>query len=86
MMMMSVSKFYHICLPIAIHAFLETFSAIYLAPVQNAAMPLIVVPHGGPHTAFANGFALETSFYLSLGKLFYNFLIIFLIKNTHLIF
>lgn len=46
-----------------------SFSAIYLGPKcgQAKQTPLVVWPHGGPHSAFANSFALEPSVLVSLG-------------------
>ncbi|XP_076266303.1 acylamino-acid-releasing enzyme-like isoform X2 [Rhynchophorus ferrugineus] len=45
------------------------FNAIYLGPNrgENKTVPLIVWPHGGPHSAFANYFFLEAAMFLSLG-------------------
>lgn len=34
---------------------------------DEKSVPLIVYPHGGPHSAYANNFSLELSFLLSLG-------------------
>ncbi|EFA09948.1 acylamino-acid-releasing enzyme [Tribolium castaneum] len=47
----------------------KTFSAIYLGPKTAPAksVNLVVWPHGGPHSAFANNFSLESSLFLSLG-------------------
>lgn len=46
-----------------------TFNIIYLGPQTGAEkeVPLIIFPHGGPHSAFANNLSLECSMYLSLG-------------------
>lgn len=45
------------------------FTAIYLGPktADNESVPLIVWPHGGPHSAFFNTFALEPAVLVSLG-------------------
>lgn len=45
------------------------FNAIYLGPKngENATVPLIVWPHGGPHSAFANYFMLEVANFLASG-------------------
>nr|AEE63650.1 unknown [Dendroctonus ponderosae] len=45
------------------------FNAIYLGPSagDDQKVPLIVWPHGGPHSAFANYFILEAALFLSLG-------------------
>ncbi|GJQ85226.1 hypothetical protein Trydic_g13066 [Trypoxylus dichotomus] len=47
----------------------KTFSAIYVGPETGAeaSIPLIVWPHGGPHSAFANNLSLEMSLFLQLG-------------------
>ncbi|KAJ8978653.1 hypothetical protein NQ317_019089 [Molorchus minor] len=47
----------------------DTFNAIYLGPKSGdkASVPLIVWPHGGPHSAFANYFILEAALYLLFG-------------------
>lgn len=45
------------------------FNAIYLGPKSDneKKVPLIVWPHGGPHSAFANYFFLGAAFFLSQG-------------------
>lgn len=50
------------------------FSAIYLGPEGGEAktVPLVVFPHGGPHSASANNFALEYSLLLTTGKIIIN--------------
>lgn len=50
---------------------LGSFSAIYVGPKSGSEkeVPLILWPHGGPHGAFANNMALETSLFLSNGKI-----------------
>ncbi|KAL3268613.1 hypothetical protein HHI36_007719 [Cryptolaemus montrouzieri] len=47
----------------------KNFSAIYVGPSSgiDQSVPLIVYPHGGPHSAFANNFSLDVSFNLSNG-------------------
>jgi acylaminoacyl-peptidase len=47
----------------------KTFTAIYLGPKDgaNKSTNLIVWPHGGPHSAFANNFSLEATLFLSMG-------------------
>ncbi|KAK9873204.1 hypothetical protein WA026_021437 [Henosepilachna vigintioctopunctata] len=47
----------------------KKFSAIYVGPSsgQDKSIPLIVYPHGGPHSAFANNFSLDVAFHLSNG-------------------
>lgn len=50
------------------------FSAIYLGPKSAPAqsVPLIVWPHGGPHSAFANGYSIEASMFLKTGTVIFN--------------
>lgn len=50
--------------------FLGDFNAIYVGPKSGDAkeVPLIVWPHGGPHSAFANFFFLEQAVFLALGE------------------
>ncbi|XP_050303713.1 acylamino-acid-releasing enzyme-like [Anthonomus grandis grandis] len=45
------------------------FNALYVGPAsgKDQSVPLIVWPHGGPHSAFANYFFLEAALFLSLG-------------------
>ncbi|XP_023024331.2 acylamino-acid-releasing enzyme [Leptinotarsa decemlineata] len=45
------------------------FNAIYLGPKSgnDKSVPLIVWPHGGPHSAFANNLFLESALFLSFG-------------------
>ncbi|XP_052759422.1 acylamino-acid-releasing enzyme-like isoform X2 [Galleria mellonella] len=45
----------------------NSFTAIYLAPEGNKKLPLVVWPHGGPHTNFVNAFAIETALFNLLG-------------------
>ncbi|XP_044753157.1 acylamino-acid-releasing enzyme-like [Coccinella septempunctata] len=47
----------------------KNFSAIYVGPSSGdeKSIPLIVYPHGGPHSAFTNNFSLDISFSLSNG-------------------
>lgn len=47
----------------------KTFSAIYIGTKTDttAKTPLVVYPHGGPHSAFVNGFSLDISLNLSMG-------------------
>lgn len=48
----------------------QAFSAIYIGPKSagDTKVPLVLWPHGGPHSAFANNLALETSLLTSNGK------------------
>uniref|UniRef100_A0A2A4JP98 Acylamino-acid-releasing enzyme n=1 Tax=Heliothis virescens TaxID=7102 RepID=A0A2A4JP98_HELVI len=46
----------------------NSFSAIYMAPnVENKQFPLIVWPHGGPHSNFVNAYSLEAALFTTLG-------------------
>ncbi|XP_049824230.1 acylamino-acid-releasing enzyme-like isoform X2 [Aethina tumida] len=55
----------------------DEFNAIYIGPSEgkDASVPLIVWPHGGPHSAFANTFMMEAAMFLSfnLGCLLVNY-------------
>ncbi|XP_017769559.1 PREDICTED: acylamino-acid-releasing enzyme-like isoform X2 [Nicrophorus vespilloides] len=47
---------------------IRDFTAIYLGPKSaESKIPLIVWPHGGPHSAYANNLFLEGCFFLSQG-------------------
>ncbi|PSN30871.1 hypothetical protein C0J52_25569 [Blattella germanica] len=48
----------------------KTYSAIYFGPesAPDREVPLIVWPHGGPHSAFANSFHMYHAFFGLLGK------------------
>nr|CAH7731579.1 unnamed protein product [Callosobruchus chinensis] len=47
----------------------NSFNAIYLGPKdgKEKSVPLIVWPHGGPHSSFTNNFILQGAMYLKLG-------------------
>ncbi|KAM3964471.1 acylamino-acid-releasing enzyme isoform 2-T2 [Aphomia sociella] len=46
----------------------KSFSAIYFGPEgENKKLPLIVWPHGGPHSNFVNAFSLEAALFNVLG-------------------
>lgn len=47
----------------------KEFNAVYIGPKTGAEkeVPLIVWPHGGPHSVFTNNCALEISFLLNFG-------------------
>lgn len=48
----------------------ETFTAIYFAPkADGKRLPLIVWPHGGPHSNFVNAFSMEAALFSMLGEL-----------------
>lgn len=52
----------------------QGFSATYIGPKSGSdtKVPLVLWPHGGPHSAFANNLALETSLFASNGELVFN--------------
>lgn len=43
------------------------FSALYMIPKDDTDAPLILWSHGGPHSAFTNGFSIVANFFASLG-------------------
>ncbi|XP_028174250.1 acylamino-acid-releasing enzyme-like isoform X1 [Ostrinia furnacalis] len=45
----------------------KSFTAIYMAPQKEGKLPLVVWPHGGPHSGFVNAFASEAAFFAMLG-------------------
>ncbi|XP_063533880.1 acylamino-acid-releasing enzyme-like isoform X2 [Cydia strobilella] len=45
----------------------KTFSSLYLAPKSSDKQPLIVWPHGGPHSGFVNAYSLEAALFNMLG-------------------
>ncbi|KAL0840917.1 hypothetical protein ABMA28_014715 [Loxostege sticticalis] len=45
----------------------KSFTALYFAPKSETKLPLIVWPHGGPHSGFVNAFAIEAAFFNMLG-------------------
>lgn len=47
----------------------QEFTSIYVGPKSGNknSVPLLLWPHGGPHSAFANGLALEPTVLLSMG-------------------
>lgn len=47
----------------------EDFGAIYIGPKtgDEKSVPLVVWPHGGPHSAFGSNLFLEGAMFLSLG-------------------
>ncbi|XP_046390748.1 acylamino-acid-releasing enzyme-like [Ischnura elegans] len=53
----------------------EPFSAIYYGPTELKQIPLIVMPHGGPHSSFACEYAATTTFFglLGFGMLMVNY-------------
>ncbi|XP_065171238.1 acylamino-acid-releasing enzyme-like [Atheta coriaria] len=47
----------------------DNFTAIYIGPksAEDASIPLVIFPHGGPHSASVNALTLENAFLLSIG-------------------
>ncbi|XP_061713549.1 acylamino-acid-releasing enzyme-like isoform X2 [Cydia pomonella] len=45
----------------------KTFSSLYLAPQSPDKRPLLVWPHGGPHSGFVNAYSLEAALFNMLG-------------------
>nr|XP_032521499.1 acylamino-acid-releasing enzyme-like isoform X3 [Danaus plexippus plexippus] len=43
------------------------FTAMYFGPDQQGIYPLVVWPHGGPHSAFSNTYSLEAAFFNLIG-------------------
>lgn len=50
--------------------FTEDFTALYYGNSKDSSekLPLIVYPHGGPHSGFVNSFSLDTALFRLLGK------------------
>ncbi|XP_067011010.1 acylamino-acid-releasing enzyme [Anabrus simplex] len=50
-------------------ALCKTFCALYVGPesAQDREVPLIVFPHGGPHSTFTNSFSMEVALFGLLG-------------------
>lgn len=50
--------------------FTESFNAIYIGPKNGdeKSVPLVVWPHGGPHSAFGNNLFMEGAMFLSFGE------------------
>lgn len=49
---------------------IDYYNAFYYGPPSsetNKMIPLIVYPHGGPHSAVFNDFSIEFNFFVSLG-------------------
>ncbi|XP_039753835.1 acylamino-acid-releasing enzyme-like isoform X1 [Pararge aegeria] len=45
----------------------STFTAIYFGPDEGKVYPLVVWPHGGPHSAFSNSYSLEAALFNMIG-------------------
>ncbi|XP_052740121.1 acylamino-acid-releasing enzyme [Bicyclus anynana] len=45
----------------------SSFTAIYFGPDEGKVYPLVVWPHGGPHSAFSNSYSLEAAFFNLIG-------------------
>lgn len=48
----------------------ESFNFTYFGPKGgiDGSVPLIVAPHGGPHSNFTNSFSLDYSLFALIGK------------------
>lgn len=42
--------------------------SIYVEPVREGSVPLIVIPHGGPHSVLADSFDHDTAYFTKLGS------------------
>ena len=49
----------------------ESFNAIYFGPEapEDHVVPVIVNPHGGPHSVLTDSFSMEKALFASLGKI-----------------
>lgn len=58
---------YHICK----YCVSESFNAIYFGPetLEDHVVPVIVNPHGGPHSVLTDSFSMEKALFASLGKI-----------------
>ncbi|CAH0719624.1 unnamed protein product, partial [Brenthis ino] len=45
----------------------SSFTATYFGPDAGGVYPLVVWPHGGPHSAFCNAYSLEAAFFNLIG-------------------
>uniref|UniRef100_A0A8D8QWV6 acylaminoacyl-peptidase n=1 Tax=Cacopsylla melanoneura TaxID=428564 RepID=A0A8D8QWV6_9HEMI len=47
----------------------KSFSALYLGPksAQAKSTPLVIIPHGGPHSAYSNAYSLGAAFFAQAG-------------------
>ncbi len=43
--------------------------SIYVEPVREGKIPLIVIPHGGPHVVLSDSFDHDTTYFTKLGNL-----------------
>lgn len=43
--------------------------SIYIEPVRTGKIPLIVLPHGGPHGVLSDSFDHDTAYFTKLGNL-----------------
>lgn len=44
--------------------------SIYIEPVRDGKVPLIVIPHGGPHGVLSDSFDHDTAYFTKLGNIF----------------
>lgn len=42
--------------------------SIYIEPVRDGKIPVIVIPHGGPHVVLSDSFDHDTAYFTKLGK------------------
>lgn len=56
--------------------FTEQFNFIYFGPKQgkDASIPLIVIPHGGPHSNYVDVYSFDFSIFVSAGDVFKSYL------------
>ncbi|XP_049869036.1 acylamino-acid-releasing enzyme-like isoform X1 [Pectinophora gossypiella] len=46
----------------------KSLTALYMSPnAEGSKLPLVVWPHGGPHSSFINGYSLEAALFAMLG-------------------
>lgn len=59
---------YHICK----YCVAESFNAIYFGPdaPEDHVVPVIINPHGGPHSVLTDSFSMEKALFASLGKIY----------------
>lgn len=43
------------------------YEAVFICPAKGERIPLIVFPHGGPHSCYVNNWILASAFYAQLG-------------------
>lgn len=53
--------------------------SIYIEPVREDKIPLIVIPHGGPHGVLSDSFDHDTAYFTKLG----NFFLMFVLNDSN---